>query len=311
MTTSTTLTLCDHTSDAGFRAWGSEFHAQMVSIGLTLTSDTGQINWTTVTRPAITVSAGYEIWRFNDTLQATTPIFIKLEYGTGGTATYPTMWITVGNGSNGSGTLTGLTSSKCQCGYSVAPLSTTNVYFSRFVYNPTLGFFGFAWKISLGVLNVCYESAFVFRSCDSTGAATSTSVQLLTNDNTVTATGKYGVMQCLNYTTSLIYPPTPATQGGYWSNHVFGQTTTVWGTSSNISVDPVFYLTPTLGVTQCLGRALTTEISVHSYATSTLVGSTAHNYLQIGYAFSSTTNYTGADAAALTLGTLGIMMLWE
>jgi hypothetical protein len=34
-------------------AWGSGIAAQIAAMGLVQTSDTGQINWATVTRPAI------------------------------------------------------------------------------------------------------------------------------------------------------------------------------------------------------------------------------------------------------------------
>ena len=306
--TSLTYSPADHTTTAGFRVWGSEFHAQLVAVGLTLTSDTGQINWTTITIPAINTSAGYEIWRFNDTLQATTPVFLKIEFGTAGVATQPAVWITVGNGSNGSGTLTGLTSSRSACTYAATSQSTTTNYFSRFVYNPTLGFFGFAWKIGLiAAYNGPYSAGFVFRSCDTTGAPTSTTVQLLTQTNLATVVGStYGVMQCLNYTTSLIYPPTLPLQGQWWSTHIFGYTSTFGGASGYIMVDPVFYLTPTLGITQCLGRALATEIPVNVVAPATLVGSTPHNYVQIGSPFGA---YTGQGS--LPTNVTGLLMLWE
>jgi hypothetical protein len=67
--------------DATFRVWGSGLAAQIAAMGLVQTSDTGQINWATVTRPAIGALAGYEMWRFNDALQATKPVFIRLDYG--------------------------------------------------------------------------------------------------------------------------------------------------------------------------------------------------------------------------------------
>ena len=306
--TLSTYTAMDHTSDAGFRAWGAEFHASLVSIGLTLTSDTGQINWTTVTRPAITVSAGYEIWQFNDTLQSTTPIYIKVEYGTGGTATYPAIWITVGQGSNGTGTLTGLVSSRCSCGYSQVPLSTTLTYFSRFCYNATLGFFGFSWKSGLGVANVSYSSAFIFRSCDTTGAPTSATVQLLTNDNTTPSTGKFGVMQCLSYANNAIYPPVPATQGQWWAGHAYAQTITEVG--ANISLDPVFFMTPALGVTSCLSRAVFAECGINAVVTVALVGTTTYTYLSIGVPFSSASSgATGLDASSGSYS-LTLLMLW-
>lgn len=91
---------------ATFRAWGSAISAALTAVGLVQTADTGQINWTTIASPVgSATSAGYEIWRFNDTLQATKPIFIKIEYGTGSTVSTPQMWVTVGTATDGAGTL--------------------------------------------------------------------------------------------------------------------------------------------------------------------------------------------------------------
>jgi len=75
-------------TDAEFRTWGSGIAAALQACGLVKTSDTGQIDWATVTRPGAShTAAGYEIYRFNDSLQATKPVLIKVEYGNG-TALY-------------------------------------------------------------------------------------------------------------------------------------------------------------------------------------------------------------------------------
>lgn len=106
MTTAAFSMMFDHTSNEGFRAWGSEVSSRLASLGLVQTEDTGQIDWETATRPSINQSGGYEIWRFDDTLQATAPIFIRLEYRTGSNATRPEIWVLVGTGSDGAGNLT-------------------------------------------------------------------------------------------------------------------------------------------------------------------------------------------------------------
>lgn len=109
-TSSIALTL-DNSSDASFRSWGSAISAALATIGLVQTADTGQINWTTVTRPTANNAAqGYEIWRFDDTLQATRPVYLKIEYGAGGASVAgaaPGLFLTVGSGTNGAGTITG------------------------------------------------------------------------------------------------------------------------------------------------------------------------------------------------------------
>lgn len=115
MTTSTYSTVINHTKDAGFRAWGSELSTALQTVGLVQTADTGQINWTTVTRPGTNTAGGYEIYRFNDALQGTAPVFIKLEYGTSSSASNPQLWLTVGTGSDGAGTITGTVVSRTAC----------------------------------------------------------------------------------------------------------------------------------------------------------------------------------------------------
>jgi hypothetical protein len=96
------------TVDADFRSWGSGLSAQFAAIGLVKTSDTGQIDWTTVLKPSgSNIKMGYEIWRFNDALQATKPVFIRIDFGSGLSTNYPGLWVTVGTATNGAGTLTG------------------------------------------------------------------------------------------------------------------------------------------------------------------------------------------------------------
>lgn len=96
-----------HDSDANFRAWGDDLSTKWQALGLVKTADTGQIDWTTVTRPAAGVAAGYEIFYLNDSLHATAPIYMKIAYGTAITGTTtPGTWIQIGTGSNGTGTLT-------------------------------------------------------------------------------------------------------------------------------------------------------------------------------------------------------------
>ena len=87
-----------YATTADFRAWGLELSNAMQTAGLVKESTvTGQINWATVNAPgAINTVAGYEVYRFNDALQATAPVFIKIEYGFAAALTVPTMWITVG-----------------------------------------------------------------------------------------------------------------------------------------------------------------------------------------------------------------------
>ena len=133
----------DHSSDATFRAWGSAINNALTTVGLTQTADTGQVNWTTVTRPGTNTTAGYEIWRFNDSLQATAPIFIKLSYGTATSALFPRLLCDIGTGSDGAGTLTNSTLTTPvaanYAGVAASIVSTVTSYPSYCCYNTTYG----------------------------------------------------------------------------------------------------------------------------------------------------------------------------
>jgi hypothetical protein len=112
MAASNTSLTPSNSTDALFRLWGAAIKAALTAAGWTQTADTGQINWATVTAPVATnTAAGYEIWKMADGL---TLWYLKIEYGSGGTVTYPAIWITVGTGSNGGGTLTGQLSARFQ-----------------------------------------------------------------------------------------------------------------------------------------------------------------------------------------------------
>jgi hypothetical protein len=108
MTTATTTVIMSNSSNANFRAWGSWMSSTLTTLGFPKTADTGQVDWTTVTAPgAGSTSSGYEIRTFNDSLQSTSAVYFKLEWGSGTNASTPQMWITVGSGSDGAGTITG------------------------------------------------------------------------------------------------------------------------------------------------------------------------------------------------------------
>lgn len=94
-------------TDAWFRKYKNLSDA-LTAAGFPKTADTGQVDWGTVTVPATATYTAYEIRRFNDTEQATYPIFIKIGYGyVTVTNQYPRLQIQFGTGSDGAGNLTG------------------------------------------------------------------------------------------------------------------------------------------------------------------------------------------------------------
>lgn len=116
-------------TDANFRLWGSAISAGILAAGWVQTADTGQINWTTVSKPASTnTSQGFEIWSTNDGL---TTWYLKIEYGSGSSsANNPSIWLTVGSATNGSGTLSGQTSTRTQFASSGSLSTAYNCYYA-------------------------------------------------------------------------------------------------------------------------------------------------------------------------------------
>lgn len=149
MTTRNFASVVDHTSNAGFQAWATELYNELIAAGLTPTTDTGQLAVPVVAaRPGVSAVAGYWTFRFNDTHQGASPVVIKIEPGTSGGAAIPGLYVTIGTGSNGSGTINGTVwFPRVMCGMTSAFHSTV-VPYSTFIC-VTDGFFGLAWK-SLG-----------------------------------------------------------------------------------------------------------------------------------------------------------------
>lgn len=93
-------------TDADHRAFATGIHNLLVAAGLTQTADTGQANLATITRPTLGAASGFEIFRFNDTEQATLGCFIRVNYCSGTSiVTIPAIQLSVGTGTNGAGVL--------------------------------------------------------------------------------------------------------------------------------------------------------------------------------------------------------------
>lgn len=95
-------------TNADFRAWAKFIH-DTFALGWVQTADSGQIDLTSVAKPAGThEKTGYEVWHMDDELQADFPVFVRIDYGSAGSAATPGIWLTVGTGSDGAGAITGL-----------------------------------------------------------------------------------------------------------------------------------------------------------------------------------------------------------
>jgi hypothetical protein len=296
MTTATWSSGNAHGTDAEFRTWGSEFSAKLLAVGLTQTADTGQINWTTVTRPGVNTDGGYEVWRFSDAAHATAPIFLKFHYGTGAAATTPRIRVEVGTASNGSGTLSGTGSgtivggNHCPSTGGAGSATATNSYMCY-----TSGFFGYVWKLT----NFCQGCFYICRTCDATGAPDTYGYQLWSYGSQSGTAGNSTNYRLVRFadTGTVIYSlvgvataPMLALAPGYPS-----PTTTPAGDRQAYIIWGGFPdMRPMFGVNAYLG----TEFSAGSTFTTAMVGSStrtflATSHLGTGIVAGSSSHYLG------------------
>lgn len=104
-------TVMSFTNDTEFRAWVGNTLALWAEAGWTRTTTPGQIAPATVTlgTPASGDQVGgFAAYRFNDDMQASSPVVWKVEFGRNGTASYPRLWLTVGKSITDAGVITGV-----------------------------------------------------------------------------------------------------------------------------------------------------------------------------------------------------------
>lgn len=286
----------DHRTDADFRTWGLEFSNALSSIGLTQTADTGQVNWATVTRPAAAGDGGYEIWRFNDSVQLSAPIFLKFIYGTRATSA-PRIGVQIGTGSDGSGNLTGPTTAVkyINGAFTCSATTATTNYLSNFFYGS--GCLAIVWKIG-----VSSNTGFfcISRSCDSSGDPTDIGWCMLTYGTQTSATSI--LHNSYNFNSNLF---TTEQSSGQAITHYVHLPSSV--SSSFVGSDAQVYLgfsrfprvQPFIG---CVA-VKTSEFGADSTFTCQPVGSTSREYLNLG-AFAASEAFVSAAGHNLAI-------LWE
>jgi hypothetical protein len=117
---------------ASYRGWGGPISGAISSV-LARTNATGQVNWSTVAAPAAgATTRDYEVYAFTDALQATKPVFIRLNWAGYYSATpvYPSLGFVVGTASDAAGTITGNTATGQIIAYSAAPTSQTRLCYA-------------------------------------------------------------------------------------------------------------------------------------------------------------------------------------
>lgn len=98
-----------NSSDALLRTFGAWLNTQLAAAGWVQTADTGQANWTTIVRAVSGAVHGYEIWRMNDALQATMPVYMRVEHVQNSYCAFRLIFsLGTSAGTDGAGNLTGL-----------------------------------------------------------------------------------------------------------------------------------------------------------------------------------------------------------
>lgn len=95
--------VCDSSTLTNFKQWAQAISTAFSTFGWLQSSDTGQVNWSSLAAVPGSGAYVYDIWQPNDGL---TNFFLKVEYGNV-TANAPNVRVSVGTSTNGAGTLTG------------------------------------------------------------------------------------------------------------------------------------------------------------------------------------------------------------
>jgi len=91
-------------TDAEFRKWAKGIGDALIASGMVQSNDTGQADYTTAVTPT-SIGHIYQIFRFNDALQATAPVFVKVLCGNVGGK--PSLRVGVSSDTDGAGELIG------------------------------------------------------------------------------------------------------------------------------------------------------------------------------------------------------------
>jgi hypothetical protein len=274
-----------HNTDAEFRAWGSDIAQALLDVGLVKTADTGQINWTTVARPAANNYGGYEIWRYPDS-----SIYMKWEFGTGSDAAQPAIRVRVSNNSNGAGTLTGVVSSA-----RIMYRDSSGIGANKLSWMCLKdGFFGFLGYRTPGS-NDAFGFFAVARTTDANGATSSLGATVYWHGNTFST--ERAAVQALNFSTGYVGPV--STTGTYCAVP-HGITSSLVGGDSQAFVH--WTAMPRVYPVMPLCTVVSTEVPTGSTFNVALVGSTPRTYLALD------TTVSGATSGDITFK---LAMLWE
>ena len=177
----------DNSTAPHFQAWAQFFEDTLVTTGgWFVTSDTGQTLPSALTIPiAGNSKRGYRVYQMSD---SGVPVFMRIDFGSSSNQNVPGIWYTIGTGSNGTGTITGVLYNG---GASAAPNVSCNT-------NQTFGPFNsygsaMAARASIAMFvssNPAFHFVFtISRTKDSSGADTNDGLLIILRDGQLTSNG--------------------------------------------------------------------------------------------------------------------------
>lgn len=277
MATYSNSTVINHSTDAGYRAWIIDFHTIISGAGLVQTADTGQVNTSTITRPAGSDTSNcYSIWKLPDS-----SLYFKISFGNGQFNTVPQFFIQTGEGSDGAGNLTGQTSTNISCGNRESLASTSTPYTSYCCV--TNDYFGIVWKVNATTSSYAKAIAaiVVCKTVDNTGTATNIGYIQARLSNTVPFSSTSPVFQSVRrIATAATYAQTSAfciIPGATASTP-----TTSLDSSGNIQVWTSWGNFPHSLPIMHLCTYKQADITTLTTFSVAMVGTTSHTYMALG-----------------------------
>lgn len=227
MATAFSLLLSDCGNITNFKTWAQSISTAMSSVfGWTQSSDTGQVNWSTISSVPSVNTYVYEMWQPND---GGTNFYLKIEYGLTGSSSYPNVRFSIGLSTNGAGSLTGSSIGPFSTSGASGTGSTTIPYPCRFSGAP--GRFAIMmWdSYTIGWM------ASVERSVNNTGSYTNSYVTLAVTSWTNAYWGPIN-QQSLGFTYGAYPQHSQAGNGNYG-----GMATRYLRPSQNVNVMPIWW----------------------------------------------------------------------
>ena len=313
MATATWTEIVAHSTGAEFRTWGKNISDNLsgTSSLLTKTADTGQIDWATVTKPTTTnTDAGFEIYELTDSFQATSPVFIKIFYGNGGTTSRVRLKIQIGVETDGAGAFVGLTSGE----QIIAPVFNLPGTSHTSYLSINEGFVAFIWQFGGLVTNQKAFASFVLsRTSDNDGSITGDGILVLADSRSSNLAIAVDVLSARTLTSKTIDflggfingGSTGAGQRAFLAPSADDIATSFDGSAPQV-------LAGVVGIPEAfpisnLGVAINSEVTILDTVSVALAGTTARTYRNMGLEMGKVVRAANSNAEVK----YGLCILWE